>query len=321
MVRNLETWGLRLAYPAVMASALGLHFLLLWASIPLAVAAYVPVIFSIVAINLLERYYPFHKPWCPDKSDIATDLTFLVFLQMILPQLALMLVLFALAQSGVLSSETLSHWWPHDWPVLAQFVLMALLIDFSTYWVHRGLHGIPVLWRFHAVHHSVKKLYWLNVHHDHALEALFLFGFGLMPFMVMGVNESVLAFFVVIFGSHAFFQHSNINISYGFLNYLLSTSELHRWHHARDTQLSEHNFGNTLSIWDMLFGTWYFPHAQFHDIGLKNDNYPQGFFNQMRTPFIKGLADRELPFSTYAELAQRLLHRVKRLRRAQQAEG
>jgi sterol desaturase/sphingolipid hydroxylase (fatty acid hydroxylase superfamily) len=293
--KEIEKVILIVAYPAVMFGGLGLHYFFQYLNLSLVWSTYLPILFGVIAIILLENAYPFHRAWLPNKKDVKNDLLFLVIIQAALPKLILYLAFLSLVESGFLTVNFLNNAWPHHWHYLSQALFMIVIIDFMIYWVHRGLHAIPWLWRFHAVHHSPHKLYWLNVGRDHPVEKILLFTFGLLPFHILGVNEKTFAFYFVIFDMHAFLQHSNINIKYGFFNYIISTSELHRWHHSRKVTLAEHNYGNTLSLWDVLFKTWYFPYADYYDIGVKNKNYPLGFFSLMSAPFVKDITNRNVP--------------------------
>jgi sterol desaturase/sphingolipid hydroxylase (fatty acid hydroxylase superfamily) len=107
----------------------------------------------------------------------------------------------------------------HHWPARAG-VLMVLLVDLMRYWVHRLAHTNPTLWRLHAVHHSPDKLYWLNTARFHPLEKALHFCFDSMPFILLGVNEYVLAFYFVCYAVNGFYQHSNVHLRFGLLNYL-----------------------------------------------------------------------------------------------------
>src|SRR5437667_5203769 len=42
-----------------------------------------------------------------------------------------------------------------------QLLEAMLVTDVTAYWMHRALHAIPLLWRFHRVHHSSEQLDWL----------------------------------------------------------------------------------------------------------------------------------------------------------------
>ena len=58
------------------------------------------------------------------------------------------------------------------WPGWAQFVVALLVADCASYWAHRALHEVPVLWRLHAVHHSSGELDWLSTSRGHPLDQI-----------------------------------------------------------------------------------------------------------------------------------------------------
>ena len=285
----LESLVLKTAYPGVMIGTVASHFFMIHSGWSITASTYIPFLTATVCIIVLEQLYPFHAPWLPNKQDIKNDFFFLFFIQFGIPKLILYSALLLVSQSGFLFIESLRDVWPRHWHPVLQAVIMIVVVDFSIYWVHRFMHMNRFLWRYHSVHHTPKKLYWLNVGRDHPLEKTLLFSFGLLPFYLIGVDAEVLGIYIVIFDTHAFFQHSNINIKYGFLNYLISTSELHRWHHSQVMRHSQKNFGNTLSVWDVLFGTWYFPYASYYNIGISEKDYPTGFFQLMKSTFFKGI--------------------------------
>jgi sterol desaturase/sphingolipid hydroxylase (fatty acid hydroxylase superfamily) len=95
-----------------------------------------------------------------------------------------------------------------------------------------------------------------------------------------------LALYATFNSIQGLFQHSNINVRLGPLNYFFSMSELHRWHHSEVVSESDHNFGNNLSVWDVVFCTWYLPKDRHvGDLGLLNKTYPKTFWEQVKAPF------------------------------------
>lgn len=65
---------------------------------------------------------------------------------------------------------------------------------------------------------------------------------------------------------------------------LFSMAELHRWHHARDIRIANGNYGSTLIVWDVLFGTRTLPQddVRNHELGLQNENeVPTGVCGQI----------------------------------------
>ena len=287
-MRSIVAWT---AYPVVIILALSLYQLLL-NNTPYSskIIAYIPVVFGAAIITFLESYFPYRDEWTPEISDVGNDLTFMVFIQIVLPKL--LSFLFASTLLSYLQTKEifLKGFWPHQFPSFIQAILMLFLADLLRYWLHRAAHEWEPLWRLHAVHHSPHKLYWVNVGRFHPLDKALQFLLDAFPFIIVGVSEEVLSIYFVFYAINGFFQHCNINLRLGFLNYLISGPELHRWHHSILIRESNRNYGNNLIVWDLLFGTWFLPKEKSVDgLGLKNRQYPLDFASQIRTPFIKGL--------------------------------
>jgi sterol desaturase/sphingolipid hydroxylase (fatty acid hydroxylase superfamily) len=102
----------------------------------------------------------------------------------------------------------------------------------------------------------------------------------------MGVDATVLALYYLAYASNGFFQHCNVRLRYGFLNYIVGSAETHRWHHSREPRESNANYGNTVIVWDLVFGTWFLPTDRaVGSLGLKDPAYPKAFLGLMRAPF------------------------------------
>lgn len=292
----LNRWMPWLAYPLVVGGGILLHLSLHMNGFTLVVSTYVPVLLGAASVTWLEWRYPHLPEWRPTRSDITHDLWFMALIQILLPQLLVLMFVLALVEPIRAQNWSLSHVWPHHWAIWQQTLLMLIIVDFTRYWLHRAAHKYGFLWRFHAVHHSSDKLYWLNVGRFHPVDKALQFLLDALPFIVLGVAPPVLGFYYVIYSLNGFFQHSNIKLRFGFLNYLISSPELHRWHHSRLPAESDSNFANHTILWDMLFGTRFLPTDRpIRDIGLLNRNYPMSFLAQMRTPFFPDLATHDLP--------------------------
>ncbi len=282
------------AYPFVLLTGIALHYLLLADHASVQVATYLPVIIGAAMVVVLERAYPYRWQWWADKREWLHDVVFMALIQGVFPKILAAAVMFALAQVFGGEGLILEGWWPTHWPVLLQMLLMMLLADGLRYWLHRWAHEWEPLWRFHAVHHSPHRLYWLNVGRFHPIDKGLQIFLDTLPFLVLGVQEDVLALYVVCYAINGFFQHSNIDVRLGFLNYLISGPELHRWHHSMVQEESNHNYGNNLILWDWLFGSWYLPSEhEVQELGLLNRTYPSTFLEQMTVPFIPG-ADKRI---------------------------
>src|ERR1700730_14029553 len=47
------------------------------------------------------------------------------------------------------------------WPIWARALAALVVGESGFYWGHRWAHEIPLLWRFHAIHHSAEEIDWL----------------------------------------------------------------------------------------------------------------------------------------------------------------
>ncbi|MEM8926381.1 MAG: sterol desaturase family protein [Actinomycetota bacterium] len=277
-------------YPVVMGATIADFAALVAVGVPWQPAAYAAVALAAVVIIALEAFRPHRREWQPDRSAVLNDAAFLALVQMVLPIVVSGVALFALASIGRHLELRVQSWWPHSWPLVAQLLLMLLIGDFFRYWMHRAFHARTGWWRFHAVHHSPNGLYWLNVGRFHPFEKTVQLAVDTLPFALVGVDDSVLAAYLVVYAVNGFFQHSNCRVRLGWGNYVISGPELHRWHHSRIIAESDNNFGNNLIVWDVLFGTRYLPtDREVEELGLLNRAYPDDFVTQMATPWRKGL--------------------------------
>jgi len=244
---------------------------------------------AMLIIGVLERIMPYRKKWNQNQGDVLTDLYHTVIHQILLSRglNILWAGLFAGA-TAYLANRFGFELWPHDWPIILQLLVMLLIAEFGRYWVHRWSHNNKILWRLHAVHHSPERLYFFNAGRVHPLEKVLYLMPEAIPFIILGTNVECLAMYATFNSIQGLFQHSNINVKLGPLNYFFSMAELHRWHHSEVVKESDHNFGNNLSVWDVVFGTWYLPKdREVGPLGLLNKTYPTGFLSQVKAPFHK----------------------------------
>jgi len=104
------------------------------------------------------------------RPQVRTDVAFYLFNPLIVHPLAgLSLLLFAgaISPEGHLSENAATF---AGWPLWLQALVVFSLGEFLGYVFHRALHQVPVLWRFHRVHHSAENFDWLCAHRQHPLE-------------------------------------------------------------------------------------------------------------------------------------------------------
>ena len=290
---RIAEWIAGASYPLAMAAAFALFAAVVGTGLHVTWAAYLAVLFGAAFVTLHEVALPHRAQWRPALAEVRADLLFMAAVQVALPYLLSITLVVALAAWLRSTSFVVVDIWPHRWPVAAQAGLLLLAADLPRYWLHRAFHKLPAMWRFHAVHHSPQRLYWLNVGRFHPFDKAAQFLVDTLPFALLGVGADVLAAYFVFYAVNGFYQHSNCEVRFGPLNYLVSGPELHRWHHSVFAKESDTNFGNNLIVWDVLFGTRFLPKGrQVERLGLVNRRYPAGFWAQLATPFAPGVDKR-----------------------------
>ena len=300
------------AYPVVMSSALGLHLAMVRARIGVQASSSVAVALGVLLIVLLEAWHPYRRSWRAPRHEMKTDVVYLALVQTLLP------ISLALAVSGAFAhplrqrASAGAALWPHAWSIAAQFLLVLAAADCAKYWLHVAAHRYAPLWRLHAVHHAPRRLHALNVARFHPIERTLQYLLETFPFVLLGVDVQVLALYVVFHSVHGFFQHANVAVRLGALNYVLSGPELHRWHHSRLVAESNANYANHLAVWDLVFGTYARPAArQVGDLGLLDEGFPTGFRAQLTAPFAAARAADDADRPDWRERAVNLLMRLR----------
>jgi sterol desaturase/sphingolipid hydroxylase (fatty acid hydroxylase superfamily) len=152
------------------------------------------------------------------------------------------------------------------------------------------------------VHHCPNRLYFLNAARFHPIEKTYLLIPEVIPFILLGTNAETLTMYFVFNGVHGYFQHSNIRLKLGPLNYIFSMTELHRWHHSKIIEESNTNYGNNLIVWDIVFGTFFLPkNREVATIGVYNEDYPKSYLGQCKAPFVNPPIDKPADYAQRPE--------------------
>lgn len=168
-------------------------------------------------------------------------------------------------------------------PLWAQILCVLFLSDLSIYWGHRIQHRIPLLWRFHAVHHSAEHLDWLAAHREHPIDTIYTMGIINLPVFLLGFPIEALAGIIAFRGLWAIYIHSNVRLPIGPLRILIGAPELHHWHHDRDRHAG--NYANISPLMDWLFGTYKCPNKEPDSFGI-HEPIPRSYLGQLIYPFL-----------------------------------
>jgi sterol desaturase/sphingolipid hydroxylase (fatty acid hydroxylase superfamily) len=175
-----------------------------------------------------------------------------------------------------------------------QIIEALVLAELGGYVGHRAAHEIPVLWRFHKVHHSITEMDWLASNHLHPIDQTFIRSCAVLPIYVLGFTKASLGVFVVLLTFFAIFIHSNVRFTFGPLRWVLSTPEFHHWHHANMKEAYNSNYAGLFPVIDKLFGTLYLPVGRRPVSYGVPDVQPKGYLRQLAWPFRRTVARPDL---------------------------
>ncbi len=244
------------------------------------------IAFSVVFVPL-EQLFPKRPDQPIFRPSWRTDLTYFFF-SAVLVQLTTILTLKPAMIFFKWAVNAEIHSWVGSLPFVFQFLGILLVADLTQYWVHRVFHAVPLLWRFHEVHHSAESMDWLAGSRLHLVDVAVTRGISYIPIYLLGFAEAPLFAYIVFVSIHATFIHSNLRFEFGPLRWLTATPQFHHWHHCADQNLVDKNFAVHLPVLDRLFGTYYLPKGVWPtSYGVNGSTVTSsGYFSQLLQPFL-----------------------------------
>ena len=260
-------------------------------SILFQVPWYLNYFWGLIIISLfiwgLEILFPWRKQQGIFRKDFWLDAFYIFF----------NFFLFSLAINGVYSvsqvllekvgvnSTSLSLVNLSEWSFGLQIFVFFVVLDFLQWVTHIFLHRIPILWKFHQVHHSVKEMGFAAHFRYHWMENILYKPLKTLGVMLLGGFEPEHAYIVHFFAiSIGHLNHANLKWSWGPLKYILNNPVMHLYHHAYEVPKGRFgvNFGISLSLWDYLFKTHHVPEASGNiRLGFpKDEEIPDNFIGQ-----------------------------------------
>lgn len=176
---------------------------------------------------------------------------------------------------------------PEIWsglPIWMACIIAIAAVDFADYCSHRLMHT-RWLWPTHAAHHSDTHVNAFTTYRIHFLEYvvmslshIFLLTWLQLPGLIPAV--------VLIRTLHNAYIHIDLKFEHGWLRYFIASPVFHRWHHADVPEAYGKNLANTMPIYDLIFGTYYYPGPCNEEMGaLKTGVEDKNPFMIMIYPF------------------------------------
>lgn len=251
-------------------------------------------LFLIISLLFLEHYMPHEQSWKPSDGqfwvDIGHTLTSKGTAQIFVVVNGTMGAADSLDAHGLTGLGL----WPSSLPMVVQVALALMIAEFGLYWAHRSAHLVPKLWRFHAIHHSVRKLWFVNTGRFHIVDSLYKIALGIMPLLILGAPMVMLKWVACVTAFVGLLTHCNVEMRCGVLSWIFNTPILHRWHHSKDLREGNKNFSENLMLWDIVFGTYFNekrrPPAE---IGI-HEYMPRSFRHQLIWPFLSKAKRKEV---------------------------
>jgi sterol desaturase/sphingolipid hydroxylase (fatty acid hydroxylase superfamily) len=182
-----------------------------------------------------------------------------------------------------------------DAPIWVELILSILALDLiAQYTVHFLLHKVPAMWRLHIVHHSDKHVDVTTGTRHHPIDFLIRELFALGAVVIMGMPISFYFFYRIISVLFTYFTHANMALPLRLdksLSYLIVTPNMHKFHHHYQLPWTDSNYGNMLSVWDRIFGTFVYGdvNAIHYGIDVADHRDDENIAIQLGIPFDKSV--------------------------------
>ncbi len=208
-------------------------------------------------------------------------------------QLAISVVLIAVSGWTQVHHWGLAYLLPDALGPWARYLFMFMVLDLLAYVYHVLMHRIALFWRFHLVHHTDGTVDVSTTVREHpgetflrnCIELLFAFLCG-ASFWVLMLRQSVQSVSNIIAHTSCRFSPRLARI----LGWVFITPNLHHVHHHYRLPYTNCNYGDVLSIWDRLFGTYTELAAEDTRFGLDTHMHARSgvsYGDMMKMPFQK----------------------------------
>ena len=229
----------------------------------------------IAVLLVLERVHPFEPAWNRKDGQLRNDIILSV-VTIALSGFATVVCLGALTWAIKTYQPLVSlQIWPAHLPLLVQVIPGIVLWDLGNHLAHRWAHLVPLLWRFHSLHHSAPRLSVINAGRFHPIDIVKSVIIGSPIPVLIGVPAEIAEWYAAFYLFAGILTHANVKLPCGMFSYFMNTPELHRWHHSPIPVETDTNYGEVTMFWDRLFGSYvYRSSVSRRNVGLGHTDVP-----------------------------------------------
>jgi ornithine lipid hydroxylase len=253
--------------------------------LPWFVALYLSIA---LGIGMFERLMPHERQWLEDDRESLNDIAHTLLNKGSINILTAAIATFAMGTAEIVvpAIPVRPPLWPADWPLFAQVPLGLIVAELGLYIAHRGGHVWRPMWLFHALHHSVTRLWVVNTGRFHIVDTIVKIILSQTPLYLLGAPLPVFLWVSAVTAFIGLLTHCNIDVRTGPFDLVFCTPRLHRWHHSKVIAEGNMNYGENLMLWDQIFGTYFNPPRRRPpaDIGI-DGRIATGFLPQLAQPF------------------------------------
>lgn len=182
-----------------------------------------------------------------------------------------------------------------DLPLWAEIIIAFLLLDMLIYAQHIAFHKIPILWRFHKVHHADRDLDVTSGARFHPVESVISMAYKLVCIALIGPAAVAVFLFEAVLNAASMFNHANVRLPLKLdraVRLFIVTPDMHRVHHSIIERETNSNYSFFLTLWDRMFRTYTAQPEKGHDgmtIGLPEyqDSKPAHLIWSLLVPFTR----------------------------------
>ncbi|MFL2770017.1 MAG: sterol desaturase family protein [Rhodospirillaceae bacterium] len=144
-------------------------------------------------------------------------------------------------------------------PIGLAGLIAFLFLDILIYWQHRLFHAVPILWRFHRIHHMDLEFDVSTGVRFHPIEILLSLILKIGAVIALGAHPLTVIVFEIALNGISLFNHANLALSASLdriIRLFLVSPDMHRIHHSVRQKETDSNFCFLLSWWDFIFRTY-----------------------------------------------------------------